>query len=171
MSSRNSGPESRISISNGWTDNELFVTAIIETSRIAATTHRDEKLDYLKNVLVRVAVDSDSDEFLAMQMLRFVDTLEPEHFVVLKYCADPANWQADKEIDYPDQYSISPGSRMKGAQLPVEGESLEIVMRDLSERALVDLEGAIVDDRSNIIWRPLATGLGQSLLELVSESG
>ena len=64
--------------------NELFVTAVIEASRIATTTHREEKLDILKNVLVRLALDTESDDFPALQMLRFVDALTPEHFVVLK---------------------------------------------------------------------------------------
>ena len=64
-----------------------------------------------------------------MQMLRFVDTLEPEHFVVLKYCADPAGWHAEKEIDRSSLHQTSPRRLMNGAQLPVKGESLEIVLR------------------------------------------
>lgn len=148
-------------------DNELFVTAVIEASRIAATTHRSEKLGYLRKVLIRLAVDSDSDEFLAMQMLRFVDTLSPEHFVALKYCADPGGWYDAKGMERADRVTSSRRSLLFGAKLPVTGESLQIVLRDLSELGLVDLEGFDVTGSGNSMWRPLATELGNSLLEFV----
>ena len=74
-------------------DDELFVTGLITASRVAMGTHLDEKLELLKNCLANMAVRvHDSDEFIDMLFFRFVDELTPEHFVVLRYQADPPGW-------------------------------------------------------------------------------
>ena len=151
-------------------DNELFVTAVFEASRIATMTHLDEKLDLLKNVLVRLAVDTDSDDFLALQMLRFVDALTPEHFLVLRYCSDPEGWFDTMGIERPNLYMGSPRSLMHSAKLPVVGTSREIVLRDLSDYGLADTQSLTTTMTETDIWRPLATDLGNALLKFVSDT-
>ena len=151
-------------------DNELFVTAVLEASRIAAMTHLDEKLDLLKNVLVRLAVDTDNDDFLALQMLRFVDALTPEHFLVLRYCSDPEGWFDARGIDRPNLYMGSPNSIMNDAQLPVVGASREIVLRDLSDYGLANTESLRTTMTETGMWGSLATDLGNALLAFVSET-
>jgi len=149
-------------------DNEVFVTAVLDASRIAVTTHREEKLALLRNVLLRLAIESDCDEFLALQMLRFVDELEPEHFIVLRYCADPGGWYDANEIDRSHLVQSSLRAVMNGARLPVTGQGLEIVRRDLSDHGLVNFDGFTVTVSGNSMWRPPATELGRSLLEFVA---
>ncbi|WP_419933179.1 hypothetical protein [Candidatus Poriferisodalis sp.] len=151
-------------------DNEVFVTAVLDASRIAVTTHREEKLALLRSVLLRLATESASDEFLALQMLRFVDELEPEHFMVLKYCADPSGWYDTNGIDRSHRAAGPLRSVMNGAGLPVTGAGLEIVRSDLSELGLVNLDGFNVTVFGDSMWRPLATELGMSLLEFVMQS-
>lgn len=151
-------------------DNELFVTAVFEASRIATVTHLDEKLDLLKNVLVRLAVDTDSDDFLALQMLRFVDTLTPEHFLVLRYCSDPEGWFDAMGIGRPNLYMGSPGSLMHSAQLPVVGTSRDIVLRDLSDHGLANTQSLNTTMTEAGAWGPLATDLGNALLKFVSDT-
>ncbi|MXY02516.1 MAG: hypothetical protein F4190_13765 [Acidimicrobiales bacterium] len=152
-------------------DNEVFVTAVLDASRIAVTTHREEKLTLLKSVLVRLAVDSDSDEFLALQMLRFVDALTPEHFVVLKYWANPRGWFEAKELGQPNSSMGSPSSILQHAQLPIHGESLEIVHRDLSDFGLAQTDSLNTMVTQNGMWAPRSTELGNRLLEFASEDG
>ena len=137
---------------------------------IAAMTHLDEKLDLLKNVLVRLAVDTDSDDFLALQMLRFVDTLTPEHFLVLRYCSDPEGWFDARGIGRPSTYMGSPNHIMQDARLPVVGTSRDIVLRDLSDFGLANTESLRTMMTEPEMWRPLATDLGGALLDFVSQT-
>ena len=153
-------------------ENDCFVTGVIEATRIALSTHRQEKLGYLRNVLIRLAIDTDDNEFFAMRMLRFVDTLTPEHFVVLKCWSDPTGWYEAKGIQRPNISQGATGSIMEKAHLPLDGTNLEIVNRDLDDHGLaqVDPQSLNIMVSAHGMWSPQSTDLGNSLLEFVSDS-
>lgn len=150
--------------------NERFVTAVIEASRVASMTHRHEKLGYLRNALIHMALGTDSDEFLAVQMLRFVDTLTPEHFLVLKYWSDPAGWFEANGIERPNTPWGGPGEIMAQAQHQLQGASLDIVHRDLAYHGLAQTDslGGLMTERG--MWSSRSTDLGNALLKFVSDS-
>lgn len=60
-------------------EDERFVTAVIQTTRIALGTHLEAKLRLLAGCLTSVALDPPSD-FLTSRFLRWVDDLSVEHF-------------------------------------------------------------------------------------------
>lgn len=148
-------------------EDEAFVTAVADASRIAMGTHLEEKLDLLKNALARMAVSEGRDDFLDLQLFRFVDELSPEHFVVLQFLANPGAWFDAKGISRPNLAVGSPdkliGYLMNHARLPVGGDGLEIVLRDLSARGLVRVEAA----NPTTPWNSLITPLGGGLLSFV----
>lgn len=148
-------------------EDEAFVTAVADASRIAMGTHLEEKLDLLKNALARMAVSEGRDDFLDLQLFHFVDELSPEHFVVLQYLDNPAAWFDGKRISRPNLAIGSPdnltGHLMDHARLPVGGAGLEIVLRDLSARGLVRVE----DVSPKTSWKSTTTDLGSDLLSFV----
>jgi hypothetical protein len=147
---------------------EAFVTAVVDASRIAMGTHLEEKLNLLKNALARMAVSEVRDDFLDLQLFRFVDELSPEHFVVLQYLDNPGAWFDAKNISRPNLAIGSPdnlvGHLMDHAGLPVKGAGLEITLRDLSARGLAKIED--VDPTTS--WRSTTTDLGRQLLSFVN---
>jgi hypothetical protein len=148
---------------------EVFVTSVVEASRIAMGTHREEKLLILKNCLVHMALAQSRDDFFDLQLFRFVDEMAPEHFLVLQYFANPSAWYESKGIRQPNIFSGSPGAIMDTAELPVAGAALGIVIRDLSDRGLINSQSLRTVMTAAGAWQALATELGNQLLRFVSE--
>ncbi|AWN47546.1 hypothetical protein DK419_15545 [Methylobacterium terrae] len=71
-------------------DDEEFLSAVAEASRIAMTTHRAEKLDALRNAVLNAAAGIHLDEVLQKTFLGYVDRFSTLHFQVLKLLANPA---------------------------------------------------------------------------------
>ncbi len=69
-------------------ENEVFVSAVIQATRIAIGTHRQEKRGYLRNALFRIALDRAPEDELQQIFLRYVDEFTPMHLQVLKILAD-----------------------------------------------------------------------------------
>jgi hypothetical protein len=65
--------------------NELFVSAVIQTARIAIGTHRQEKRDMLRNALLNIALGKGPQEDLQEVFLAAVDALSPLHMKVLRF--------------------------------------------------------------------------------------
>jgi len=65
--------------------NELFVSAVIQTARIAIGTHREEKRTMLRNALLNVALGKGPQEDLQEVFLAAVDALSPLHMKVLRF--------------------------------------------------------------------------------------
>lgn len=148
---------------------EAFVTAVADASRIAMGTHLEEKLELLKNCLAHMAVDINRDDFLDLQLFRFVEELSPEHFVVLQYLGNPGAWFDAKEIARPSLAMGSPRHLLDLAGMPVVGTPLEIVLRDLSSRGLATTQSLRTTMTGPGAWQSLTTALGDELLKFVAE--
>jgi hypothetical protein len=150
-------------------DNDLFLSATFEASRIAMGTHLEAKLDLLKNCLARLVLPNEMDDFVALRFLGFVDELSPEHFVVLAYAADPPGWFEAKQLQRPN---ITGGARRAiadAACLPAEGDVLAIVLRDLGQHGLATPESLSGMVSEQGLWDAWATDLGRLLLGFVEE--
>lgn len=147
---------------------ESFVTAVADASRIAMGTHLEAKLELLKNCLAHMAVDEQRNDFLDLQLFRFVEDLTPEHFIVLQYLNNPGAWFDAKQIQRPNLAMGSPGSVMNSAGMPVTGVSLEIVLRDLSDKGLANTGSLGTTMTGEGVWQSLSTELGQELLDFVA---
>jgi hypothetical protein len=66
-------------------NNEQFISATIEASRIAISTHKSEKRRYLRNILVRIGTFTAVDDVLQFMYLRLIDEFTPTHVVVLNF--------------------------------------------------------------------------------------
>lgn len=71
-------------------ENEEFVSTVAETSRIAMATHRAEKLEALRNVVLNVAAGVHLDDVLQGTFLGYVDRFSGLHLKVLKMLSNPA---------------------------------------------------------------------------------
>ena len=106
------------------------------------------------------------DDFMAMRLLLYVEELSPEHVVVLTYVADPEGWFDGKGLAKPTFTVGTSRHVLDAAQLDVQGDVLEIVLRDLANRGLADaLRGGTT--AAHGAWQPLTTDLGRLLLKFV----
>ena len=91
-------------------DSAEFVTAVTQASRIALGTHLDEKIAMLKAAIIHAAFPDRPTDIITARFLRFVDELDPEHFVLLAYLHDPAGHFVSNNIPKPNVLMGGTGS-------------------------------------------------------------
>jgi hypothetical protein len=147
--------------------NEQFVSAVSQATRIAMGTHRQEKLEMLKDSLVNLVIRGAGSDLIVARFLRFIDELEPEHFLVLRYLSSPEKWYADKGIPKGSHYMGAPRVIMDGASLPIVGAHRDLVLRDLESNGLARTGsmGTMMTEQG--MWQSMTTDLGEQLLAFV----
>jgi hypothetical protein len=150
-------------------NDEEFVSAVMQASRIAMGTHREEKLNMLRDALINLATSSPGD-LLTSRFLRFVEELSPEHFLVLAYAADPAAWYDQKGMPRGSHYMGSPSTLMEHAGLPVSGQVLQLVLSDLDRVGLARIASLSTTMTEQGMWQTFATDLGHQLIDFVRSS-
>ena len=65
-------------------DNEQFVSAMIQATQSAARTHRNEKLEALRNAVLNIALGHNPGEDLQAIFLNLVDSFTPVHLELLR---------------------------------------------------------------------------------------
>jgi hypothetical protein len=150
--------------------NENFVSAVMQASRIAMTTHRDDKLAILKDCLINLVVPGAPSDLTVSRFLRFVDLFEPEHFLVLRYATSPEQWYADKQIPRGTNYVGAPSTILGSARLPVAGLQLQLVLRDLDREGLANTASLNTMMTEQGMWQSFATDLGVQLVAFATQS-
>jgi hypothetical protein len=72
------------------TKDEAFVSAVIEATRSAISTHKDEKRDALRNGLLNIALRRSTDEDQQQTFLRYIDELTVWHLRLLSFFQNPS---------------------------------------------------------------------------------
>ena len=151
-------------------DNEIFISAILEASRIAVRSHQDWKLDMLRNCLVNIVVGGPRQDFFPERYLRYVDDLSCEHFLVLKYLSNPLKWFDQSGTERPAVGLMSsPRTFLESANLPIGADVLEVVLRDLNAEGLARTAGMTTTMTYEGAAQRLATAVGLALIFYVTE--
>ena len=155
--------------------NEVFITVVMEASRIAIRNHQKEKLEALKNVVLNTTLPSAPEEDLQLMFLNFVDSLTSWHLRMLKLLD---NYKARR-----------PSSRSTGVRLEFVAKSKEKtvittqkalpelgdhqifydqVLKDLRIRGLLEYD---MTDQASFLDKIIyaqPTNLGKQLLAFIS---
>jgi hypothetical protein len=111
------------------TENEQFVTTLIQATQIAIRNHQEEKLTALRNAVLNAALPNPIQEDLQIIFLNWIDRLSNYHIQVLTYLDNPGT-SPNRKIPTIKDY---------------EGKSLVIqVANDLEDLGLVELESSLL---------------------------
>ena len=149
-------------------EDEAFVSTVLHASRIAMGTHIEEKLELLKACIVNMAMPESPPDFLAMRFLRFVEELDPEHFLLLTYAIDPPGWYEANGLGKPNLYAGAPRTLLEQAGLGLGETVRNVALQDLHDRGLADTGSMGVMMTGSGAWGPFATALGHQLLDFVT---
>lgn len=144
--------------------NELFVTAVIEASRIALGSHLETKVQLLKSALLNVAEGNLSDDFLALRYMRFIEELAPEHFRLLAYAVTPSSWHPNGvQTD-----AATPRALIDVSTVGLDYGIVDVLLADLTARGLVDVAtiSGVREGGSALV--PFATAVGAELVRFVT---
>ena len=90
-------------------NNEVFVSVVLNATQAALRTHQAEKLEALRAAVMNSALPMAPDEHTQLMFIRFVEELTPLHLRMLSYLRDPAGWYERHNIGKPNIY-IGPRS-------------------------------------------------------------
>jgi len=147
-------------------DEPEFVSAVAAASRIALGTHLEEKLTMLKAAIFHAAMPDRPADIMTMRFLRFVEELDPEHFVLLVFMRDPKGHFASNAIAEPNIAMGGLGSIYQQSGIAIE--NLDLVRRDVTDRGLADGGSWNTMMTANGAWAPRTTDLGNQLLDFVT---
>ncbi|MDP1757161.1 MAG: hypothetical protein Q8L38_06930 [Pseudohongiella sp.] len=145
-------------------DNEQFISAVMQASQAALRTHRTEKLAALRNAILNIACGQTPDETVQHLLLSFIDELSEMHLRILNVFHAPAPLQG---------ISIGGLSTVLEhhiADLRGRRELYDQLWKDLYSKGLVNTDGLHVTMSGNGLTQRRTTGLGEQLLQLISET-
>jgi hypothetical protein len=125
--------------------NEPFVSAVFQTTRIAATTHQPEKLYMLRHALVNVALNKPADDDLRQAFIGLIEQLTVAHILVLGFLRTGFHKGANPwdNAGFPKH-----GSRDYNAAIQIHAPTLrgkdtliQYIINDLRNRGLANLSG------------------------------
>ncbi len=131
-------------------ENEAFVTMLLNATQSALLTHQREKLEALRNVVLNSAIPSQHEEAIHSIFLHFVDSLTPWHLKILSIFGDPPEFEEFEKLShelkrlfyaYPHFHLSSVPNDITGAFDEFNGREdlINRMIQDLASRDLLDL--------------------------------
>lgn len=120
-------------------NDDAFVSAVIDASRSAVSTHRDEKRTALRNALLNIALHRSTDEDQQQMFLRYIDELTVWHIRILELFRDPPKYLAAKGVG--NNYYMGSASQVLEDVYPEmkgQKELYDQIASDLGSRGLVN---------------------------------
>lgn len=143
--------------------NERFVSAVMHATQAAMRTHVVAKREALRNAILNVAIGQAPDETMQHLLLSFIDDFTEMHLRILKVFHQP---------------TVLQGITMGGLSTVLEQAIPDLrnrrdiydqLWKDLYSRGLVNTEGLHVTMTGNGLGSRRTTGLGEVLLNFISE--
>lgn len=150
-------------------ENETFVTTVLQTIQIALRTHQQEKLEALRNAVLNSALPNAPEDTLQMVFLSFIDRFTTHHLQQLALIRDPNGWLADYGIEHTTIYPGGPANVMNTV-FPDLPEGLpKLVASDLRTAGLYTFPAGNDDDGSISIGLKdyHITDIGRQFLEFI----
>lgn len=86
---------------------DRFVTALLNATQIATRTHKEEKLEALRNAVLNAALPGAPDDDLEMLFLNFIDTFTAAHLKFLAVFNNPERWFKSLNFDSDNIFDFS----------------------------------------------------------------
>jgi hypothetical protein len=143
-------------------DNEQFISAAMYASQLALRTHKQEKLNALKNAIINIAIGQAPEEAMQHLFLSLVDTLTVLHIEILQLFQNPipppnmsmGGLNAVLEYNMPD---------MRGRQ-----NLYDQLWKDLYLKGLINTDGMNTTMSGSGLGQKRTTGLGDEFLIFIS---
>lgn len=145
--------------------NEAFVSATIQATRIAASTHQKEKRQMLRNALLNIATGKAQDDQIQQIFLGAIETFTHSHVMVLNFLWKQSGMLRTTITSY-GQTIANFGQAIETALPDLQGKNdfVEHIMNDLRIRGFSSLSG-----RMSAYPQPAITNLGIQFLTFVAE--
>jgi hypothetical protein len=144
-------------------DNEQFISAAMYASQLALRTHKQGKLEALRNAVTNIAAGQAPEEAMQHLFLNLVDTLTVLHIQILQLFQNPTP---------PPNMSMGGLSDVLELNMPdMRGrrDLYDQLWKDLYLKGLVNTDGMNTTMSGNGLGQKRTTGLGDEFLKFISD--
>lgn len=151
-------------------ENEMFITTVMNATQSALRNHQKEKLEALKNAVLNASAPNPPEEDLQMMFLNWVEELTTWHLRILKFFDDPKGWFKRYEIALPNLEIGAPSSALTHAFPELKGERdfYDQVVKDLYSRGLIGLEQLHTTMSAQGIYSSRTTSAGKEFIRFIT---
>ena len=149
-------------------ENEAWVDALVQATRIAAVTHQAAKIEALQNAVLNVAIRVDADSDLDVVFLNLIERLGPSHLQLLRVLQNPSAFADANDTSVPLTFPPSMQATVQRLLPDIDSDHYYLLRQDLESHGLI-VNGAmaVLEERYPPAAR-LATRLGERFIEFVS---
>ena len=149
-------------------ENEAWVDALVQATRIAAVTHQAAKIEALQNAVINVAIRVDADSDLDVVFLNLIERLGPSHLQLLRVLQNPSAFADANDTSVPLTFPPSMQATVQRLLPDIDSDHYYLLRQDLESHGLI-INGAmaVLEERYPPAAR-LATRLGERFIEFVS---
>ena len=152
--------------------NESFVSTVLQATQVAMRNHQEEKLRALRNAVVNSALPGAPDASKQTMFLSLVDAFTPWHLAVLKFLADPPTWFRQNEQPVPQfviTSSVHTVLQRAFPDLVRDGEFVELIAKDLHDRKLSRVGNIMLNMSADGALQKATTDLGDQFLRFITD--
>jgi hypothetical protein len=151
----------------GLQENEIFISTVFKATQIAVGTHQIEKLQFLRNVLLNVALGKNPQEDELFIYLQLIDRFTPTHVRILSFLRSPHQQMQGRVPDFHIQLGcpLDAGLEAVNPDLKDRKDLVKGILRDLYNNGLTPTAG-----ENNVIQNPSLTNSGIRFLDFIAHS-
>ena len=149
--------------------NDSFVTTVLEATQVAVRTHQEEKLEALRNAVTNSALPEAPTDDLQRIFLNYIADLTPWHLRVLNFFDDPKDWGEHHNIKFPSWNMGGPSTVLEHSFKELQGnrDFYDPLCQDLDSRGLLSAEGLHTTMSANGMFASRTKPIGKSFLKFI----
>jgi hypothetical protein len=151
-------------------ENELFVTVVLNATQAALRTHQKEKLEALRAAVINAALPMAPGEQEQLMFTRLIDELTPLHLQILRFMRDPADWFEQRNIPKPE-VTVGTWPLILVTAFPGLADDAAVFSQVMSELVALGLTGyrmTTVEISQQELLEKLTTPLGDRFLDFIT---
>jgi len=152
--------------------NDVFVTVMLNASAAAMRTHQTEKLEALRAAVINAALPMPPGEQEQLMFVQLIDDLTPMHLQILRFMRDPAGWFEQHKIPKPE-VTVGMWPLILVSAFPSFAGDAEVFSQVMSELVPLGLAGyrmVAVEMSQQQLLEKLTTPLGDRFLDFITAS-
>lgn len=152
-------------------ENEQFLSTVLEATEIAMRTHREEKREALKSAVVNSASGVTLEEALHGRFMSYLESLSSTHIRVLRVLDNPKSFEAC--VEKTKRMMMGGLADMIRAEIPeseVSETLLNVVVRDLNGDGLVEISSMGTTLSSTGMMESRTTAAGRAFLQFITSA-
>lgn len=152
-------------------NNESFVTAVLQATRVAIQTHHEEKLEALRNAVLNSALPNSPDDHIQALFINYLEAMTPWHLRILAWLQDPDEWAKRHNVGRHNLATVNFGQLLPidFPELKGQGAFYLQIVSDLRGRGLITEDTSSQTAMGRDMHGPRTASLGDRFLEYVAE--